>query len=136
MGLFLSQNQATTASNVGTVAFRMADKPVVMDSSANEKHTNGMLELNRPTRNTRPQFFISAGSSPRSSTSGSKKATAIATRTAAVGSGSNSSVPMRMNKKDEPQMAASKTKSVSQALFFSATGATVTGRPRRTRPPA
>ena len=52
LGLSLSQSQATSAPNIGTVALRMADSPVVIDSSANEKQANGMPELNRPTRNS------------------------------------------------------------------------------------
>ena len=47
---------------------------------------------------------------------GSKKAAAMATRMAAVGKGPNSTAAMRMNKKDEPQMAARIKKSASQPL--------------------
>src|SRR3989338_11188457 len=57
LGLSLSQSQATSAPNIGTVALRMADRPVVIDSSANEKQANGMPELNMPIRNTWRQFF-------------------------------------------------------------------------------
>ena len=39
------------APNKGTVAFRMADKPVLMDRSANEKQANGMAELSTPIKN-------------------------------------------------------------------------------------
>ena len=45
VGRSLSHTQATTAPNSGTVAFRMDDRPVEMDSSAYEKHTNGMAEF-------------------------------------------------------------------------------------------
>src|SRR3989442_8539927 len=71
-GLSLSQAQATSAPNIGTVAFRMADSPVVMDSSANEKHANGMPELSTPMKKIRFQFFRSSGNRPRSQTMGSR----------------------------------------------------------------
>jgi hypothetical protein len=56
VGLSFSQTQAISAPNIGTVALRMADKPVVMDSRANEKQANGMPELSRPMRKIRFQF--------------------------------------------------------------------------------
>jgi len=111
-----SQAQAIKAPNMGTVAFRMADSPVLMDSSANAKQANGMPELSRPMKKMRFQFAASTGSSPRSQTSGSKKSAAIPTRTAAVGSGPNSTTPMRVNRNDEPQIAASSAKSSAQLL--------------------
>ena len=114
LGLSFSQSQAINAPNMGTVALRIDDRPVVIDSRANAKHANGMPELSIPTRNIFRQCVLNSGSRPRSQTSGSRNRAAIVTRTAAVGSGPNSTVPMRMNKNDEPQMAASKTKSVSQ----------------------
>src|SRR3990167_6037461 len=114
LSLSFSQAQAISAPNIGTVAFRMAASPVLMDSSANEKQANGMPELSRPIKNVRRQCFLSSGSKPRSHTMGSRNAAAMATRTAAVGSGPNSSVPMRMNRNEAPQMAPSKTKSTTQ----------------------
>ena len=47
-----SQPQATSAPNKGTVAFRMADRPVLIDSSANANSRKGNPELMMPTRNT------------------------------------------------------------------------------------
>ena len=116
VGLSFSQAQAISAPNIGTVAFRMDDSPVLMDSSAKAMQANGMPELSRPTTKVRRQCLRSSGSRPRSHTSGSRNSAAIATRTAAVGSAPNSTAPMRMNRNDEPQMAASSTKSVSQLL--------------------
>src|SRR6188768_2868819 len=116
LGLSLSHSQAISAPNIGTVALRMADSPVVMDSSANEKQANGMPELRMPMKKIFFQFFFKSGSKPRSHTMGNRKSAAIPTRTAAVGSGPNSTVLMRMKRKDEPQIAASMMKSAAQLL--------------------
>ena len=106
-----------TAPNSGTVAFRMADRPVLIDCSAKAKQTNGIPELMTPISMVCFQRRASAGPWPRSSISGSRNALAIATRTPAVGSAPNSSTPMRVNRKDEPQIAPSSRKSVAQALL-------------------
>ena len=53
---------------------------------------------------------------PLASIRGNKKVEAIATRMAAVGKAPSSTAARRMNKKDEPQMAASTRKSASQPL--------------------
>ena len=116
VGLSLSQSQATTAPNMGTDAFKMADNPVLIDSSANAKQANGMPELSMPMKATFFQCLYNSGSKPRSHTSGIKNNAATATRIAAVGSGPNSTTPMRVNKNDAPHMAASRTKSVAQFL--------------------
>ena len=60
-GRSLSQTQATSAPNSGTVALRIDDSPVVMDSRAKAKQANGMPELSRPTRNTAFQCWRSCG---------------------------------------------------------------------------
>ena len=44
-----SQIQAISAPNSGTVAFRIADRPVLIDSRAKEKQAKGMPELSMPT---------------------------------------------------------------------------------------
>jgi hypothetical protein len=62
LGLSLSHSQAISAPNMGTVALRIADRPVVMDSSANEKQANGMPEFSTPMKKIRFQFFLSSGS--------------------------------------------------------------------------
>ena len=116
LGLSLSQAQATSAPNIGTVALRMLDRPVVIDSSANAKHANGMPELRIPTKKVRRQFSFNYGMSPRIHTSGNRNSEAMTTRTAAVGRGPNSSTPIRMKKNDAPQIAASNIKSASQGF--------------------
>jgi hypothetical protein len=89
------------------VAFRIADKPVVMDSSANAKQANGMAELKIPMKKIFFQCFRSSGSKPLAITIGSKKAAAIPTRPAAVAIAPNSTALKRMNKNDEPHSAPS-----------------------------
>src|SRR5690606_10734726 len=49
-GLSLSHNQATAAPESGAVAFRMADRLVVMCKTAYEYNANGRAELSRPTK--------------------------------------------------------------------------------------
>jgi hypothetical protein len=49
----------------------------------------------------------------------------MATRAPAVASAPNSTAPMRMNKNDEPQMAANKVKSSSQGAEVSVVAAVV-----------
>src|SRR5512133_1152034 len=115
-GRSLSQSQAIMAPNKGTVAFRMADKPVLMARSANEKQANGMAELSTPTKKTFFQCLANWGQSPRHNSSGPKNRAAMDTRRPAVGMAPNSWAPRRMNRKDEPQMAASRTNSVRQGL--------------------
>ncbi len=65
----------------------MADSPVVIVVTANEKSANGMPELTSPTANTLAQCRRNCGPSPRQITSGSRKAEAIVTRSAAVAIG-------------------------------------------------
>ena len=106
-GLSFSQTQATRAPNMGTVAFNMDDKPVVIDSSANARQANGMAELNMPMTKIFFQCCCSSGSKPLTRTIGSKNAAAIATRPAAVAMAPNSSALKRMNKKEDPHSAPS-----------------------------
>ena len=110
-----SHSHATSAPNSGTVAFRIDDSPVLIDSSAKLNSANGMAELIRPQIITGFQCWRSCGHSPRDSMTGSSASEAIATRSPAVGSGPNSSVPSRMNKNDAPQRAASKMNSAATA---------------------
>ena len=63
-GRSLSQAQATSAPNSGTVAFRMADRPVVRYSSAKAKQANGRPEFSTPTKNTDFQWRRSCGPWP------------------------------------------------------------------------
>ena len=129
VGLSLSQAQATSAPNIGTVAFKIDDSPVLICSNAKERHTNGMPEFSMPIKNVRRQCFFSSGSRPRSHTSGNKNSAAMATRTAAVGNAPNSTAPRCMNKNDAPQMAARSTKSAPQGR-----GGREAGNPLKTNP--
>ena len=114
VGRSFSQSHATTAPNSGTVAFRIADRPVVIASSAKAKQAKGIAELSRPTTKIGRQLRRNTGVNPRSQSMGNKLVAAIATRRPAVGTGPNSTVAMRVNRKDEPQIAASNTKSTTQ----------------------
>ena len=116
LGLSPSQTQATSAPNKGTVAFRMDEKPVVMCITAKEYKANGMPLLRTPTNSTGFQYRRNSAQWPFASMMGSKKTEAIATRMAAVGSAPSSMEATRMNKKEEPQMAARIKKSGSQPL--------------------
>ena len=75
-----------------------------------------MPELISQTKKTFFQCRISSGTKPLHSSKGSRKAAAMQTRSPAVGKAPNSLAPKRMNKKEEPQMAASRTNSMSQGL--------------------
>src|SRR5512140_3037461 len=113
-GRSFSHSHATTAPNSGTVALRMADRPVVIASNANAKQENGIAEFSNPTTKIGRQFRRNTGASPRSQSIGNRLVAAMATRKPAVGTGPNSTVAIRVNKKDEPQIAASNTKSMTQ----------------------
>ncbi|OQC03425.1 MAG: hypothetical protein BWX79_02636 [Alphaproteobacteria bacterium ADurb.Bin100] len=127
-GRSLSQAQATRAPNKGTVALRMADSPVVRYSRAKAKQAKGRPEFSNPTRNTAFQCWRNSRPWPRISNSGSRNSEAMATRTPAVGSAPNSTTASRVNRKDEPQMAASSTNSANHGRV--AGGDPLTGRLR------
>ena len=73
-----------------------------------------MPELSSPTRNTGFQCCRNCGTSPRRCSRGHRNSEATTTRMAAVGSVPHSTTARRMNRNDDPQMAASSTKSFSQ----------------------
>src|SRR5512141_293971 len=74
VGRSFSQSHATTAPNSGTVAFNMADRPVVIASSANAKQAKGIAELSRPTTKIARQLRRNTGVSPRSQSRGNRPA--------------------------------------------------------------
>ena len=88
---------------------------------------SGMLaaRVNQPDSKIGFQCFISAGFSPRSSITGSKKAAAMPTRRPAVGTGPNWLAPRRIKRKDAPQSTPSKINSGSQRTAVGAVGGVV-----------
>jgi hypothetical protein len=108
--------QATSAPNIGTVAFSTAARPLLMVRSAKQKSANGMPEFSTPMAIDAFQCCPSAAPWPRRNKSGSRNSVATATRTAAAGRAPNSAAPMRMKRKDAPQSAPSSTRSRSHAL--------------------
>ena len=111
VSLSFSHSHAISAPNSGVVALNIDDSPPVIASTARPKQTNGTAELVMPTSRIGFQCTRRAPSWPRQASSGSRNAAAPATRTKASATGPNSAAPMRMNKNDAPQIAASVTSS-------------------------
>ena len=110
-GRSLSHSQATSAPDSGTVAFKMAERPVAMCSTANAYSAKGSAEFSRPTNRIAPARWRNCSQTPGSKNTGSKNKVPKATRKPAVGTAPNSAAPRCMNKNDAPQSAASKTNS-------------------------
>lgn len=81
-----SQTAPISAVRIGTVAFRIEASPAVIDSVAQAISTNGIALLNRPITVTCPRRARSTPTWPRHSSSGSRQALAIATRSHISGS--------------------------------------------------
>ena len=105
-GRSLSQTQAMMAPNRGTVALRMPDRPVLIEVTAYANNTKGKAELSMPMNNTGTALRRNESDCPLNHNTGISTSAPITTRTPAVAMNPNSAPPRRMNRKDEPQMAA------------------------------
>ena len=126
LGRSLSHIHAMSAPNIGTVAFRIDDSPVVIDKIAYEKQANGIAEFKRPTKNVSFQCWRKPGKCPLSASRGSKNKVATSTRSPAVGIAPNSRAPKSVNRNEAPQIAARHTKSRSHG-FCAVTGVDIDG---------
>ena len=122
VGRSLSHSQAMNAPNKGVVAFKIDDKPVLIDNKAKLKQAKGMAEFKMPTKNVSFQCWRRLGPWPRSKTIGSKNRAAIATRRPDVAKTPSSFAPKRMKRNDAPQIAASNTNSGNHPFEGALTG--------------
>ena len=120
LGRSRNQTQATSAPHSGTVALRMALKPVLMCSTAKQYSAKGRPLLSTPTIRMGPSLARRAGICCCHSSKGSKKSEAKNTRKKAVTNGPNSAAPIFISRKDAPHRAASKTKSIAALAFMCA----------------
>ncbi len=85
--------------------------PAVIDSAANTKQAKGSALLIRPSSSKGRQALRASARPPRHASSGSSTRLARPTRSAVIGMGPKSCAPRRMNRKEPPQMAASRIRS-------------------------
>ena len=108
----LSQISPITAAHSGVPALINDENPAVNDSAAYANRVNGMAAFVIPTIAS-GRAAASDGAKPsRMKTNGNKHNAAMPERSPIKANGPNSGAPMRINRNDAPQIAASKKKSM------------------------